>query len=1080
MMQPKDGWCGESANNCEGGCAGVWCAAMPTDTSTDTISSASASASAASAASFVGCWTENQIPGWQPWSCDHGATTHYTGCGRMAGSHSERVVQCAQLCTELGYSQFDIHDTSACFCGAEPNVASTPPTDETEAEAIAAGCMNFLYAIASPCVDVDDGVMGRFSYTCASIGDNVDKCTGYDANGFVAGDMCCQCGGGAIQSHRALPQRALQFGQGESEYELELNSLGPDPVAGVWTLSAWAMYTADYDGCKKLLHSRWWNGDTILGTTGSGCDGHIGWPSTSDTWERVFETFDTQGSVPSSMRWYVGYSQDNSAGNSYITGLQITGPDGSTWLDDGNFEQSIETMDIPYSHHQYSSIWDGDPVGALNGRGRLDSPQAWSAQTNDQNQWMQLTIPAGDAWVTGVAVVGRPDAYNQWVTSYKVSYRDEGGSWRYIQCGGSACIYIGSSDGYTESRQNFEEAVWTSAVRIHPWTWNLHVSIRAGLLIQSSGHMSTWNEEASYGVYSIVRTPQSSCPACVACRAGRYATSSGGCSLCGAGSVTNTLDEPGATSCAACPPGKFSESPEQACRACAAGSIANLLNRSGATSCSACPAGQYSQSPQQACQQCPAGQYSDAPNSTNCTLCGAGGATDTGDRPGASRCDVTRRNCDGKIHCEWVAGSARFLCAVGASLVGEANQNLGNWEFELVGDAYNDGNATLVLTVAQGDQMGLARYRLPDPRKWLTEVFVVRFEMYVGDGNGADGLCVNLGDPSPTRTGVAEEGVAVGVSLCFDEHPNSSFEHGVDLFVNGLAVWQERGECANSDCFPMTLFEDAQWHSVELRTAPDANGGMAVAFEFDGGILNGTAHVDYFEPPSDESWLSFSARTGGETNNHWVRNITIREGTVRNQSALNLHSFATPTCSAAPGYATNATGGDIRPPKLAVAFSPDFLCERPSSSSSRSRQLVRAPPDLRAVARVVKKEEVERLNRLPHAEAARRIGLSVTCYERVLTAMNESAANELTEVPLATLPLDEFEYVGCGERPPAQGTETCISPDYKADGPESAYWAAVLSNQSCLSISMVEIPSNDNSLERLRTRFAGCTGVEHL
>ena len=81
----------------------------------------------------------------------------------------------------------------------EPDPESTPePEPESEPE---------------PCVDVDDGLMGRFSYTCASIGDNVDKCVGYDANGFVAGDMCCQCGGGANPSH------ALQSDQGPSEPE---------------------------------------------------------------------------------------------------------------------------------------------------------------------------------------------------------------------------------------------------------------------------------------------------------------------------------------------------------------------------------------------------------------------------------------------------------------------------------------------------------------------------------------------------------------------------------------------------------------------------------------------------------------------------------------------------------------------------------------------------------------------------------------------------------------------------------------------------------------------------------------------
>lgn len=836
-MQPKDGWCGESASNCEGGCAGVWCTAASTGTSSDT-----------------------------------------------AGTSS---------------------DTTA------------------------------------PCVDVDNGLMGRFSYTCASIGDNLDKCTGYDANGFVAGDMCCQCGGGALQVH-VLPSHALRFGQGDSEYELQLTSLGADAVAGVWTLSAWAMYTPDFDGCKKLLHSRWWSGTTILGTTGSGCDGQIGWPSTAGTWERVSETFDTEGVVPSSMVWFVGYSQSNTAGNSYVTDLQITGPDGSTWINDGTFD------------------------------------------------------------------------------------------------GGS--------------------------------------------------HMSLWNPTASYGTFSVVSTPQRSCPSCIVCPAGRYSGVVGGtgCSLCPAGSVTNTFDQPGATTCALCPPGRYSQSPQLACRDCSAGSFTDTLDEPGATNCSVCLAGQYSPSPHESCQQCPIGQYNDAPNRTNCTLCRAG-VTDTHDRPGATRCDMPGRTCAGKVQCEWVEGPARFLCAFGSSLVHKGYRVVLPWEFDLVGDAHNDGNTTLVLTTTQGDQMGLARYRLATPPQWLTDVFTVRFEMYVGDGNGADGMCVNLGDQSPAST--AEDGVATGVSLCFDEHPNSDFENGVDLYVDGVVVWEERAECSHGDCHPMTLFEDARWHSVELTVSPDATGGMTVAFEFDDGTLNGTAHVDDFDlPPGQESWLMFSARTGGLTNNHWVRNVAIREGgatpsdvpeeaTAEGGYNLTLRSFASPTCSVASGGPAGSTGGDMYPPKLGVAFSSDFLCGLPASSPASSRKIVHAPPDLRAVARVVKREHLEGLDGLPDAIAAKRIGLSLQCYERVLAAMNNSATKE--EVPLVTL--QEFEYVGCGEEQPAtQDTETCISADYMPDGPESAYWAAILSNQTCLPMPMCNMSAtSQDQCRMIAGRDAvGCADLE--
>jgi hypothetical protein len=339
----------------------------------------------------------------------------------------------------------------------------------------------------------------------------------------------------------------------------------------------------------------------------------------------------------------------------------------------------------------------------------------------------------------------------------------------------------------------------------------------------------------------------------------------------------------------------------------------------------------------------------------------------------------------------------------------------------------------------------------------------------------------------------------------------------------------------------MTLFEDARWHSVEMTTSPDATGGMTVAFELDGGALNGTAHVDDFEPPPDQdSWLMFSARTGALTNNHWVRNVTIREGgaalsytdvpsgaTVE-EHQLTLRSFVSPACSAASGP-TGTTGGDMQPPKLGVAFSSGFLCE---VSRAHSRTVVHAPPDLRAVGRVVKREHLEGLDGLPDAMAAKRLGLSLQCYERVVAAMNMG----FFEVPLATL--QEFEYVGCGEdQAEAQGTETCIPPDYMPDGPESAYWVAILSSQSCLSTSMcnenaagqdqcrmivgrdavgcADLEGTDwmpdpcinaeqqvcdaygvgtdnapccewttapcaEALERLRAKFAGCPGVEHL
>jgi hypothetical protein len=40
--------------------------------------------------------------------------------------------------------------------------------------------------------------MGQLDYTCAAIGAQTDRCTGYDDDDFVATDMCCVCGGGLV------------------------------------------------------------------------------------------------------------------------------------------------------------------------------------------------------------------------------------------------------------------------------------------------------------------------------------------------------------------------------------------------------------------------------------------------------------------------------------------------------------------------------------------------------------------------------------------------------------------------------------------------------------------------------------------------------------------------------------------------------------------------------------------------------------------------------------------------------------------------------------------------------------------
>ena len=155
--------------------------------------------------------------------------------------------------------------------------------------------------------------------------------------------------------------------------------------------------------------------------------------------------------------------------------------------------------------------------------------------------------------------------------------------------------------------------------------------------------------------------------------------------------------------------------------------------------------------------------------------------------------------------------------------------------------------------------------------------------MYTGDGSGADGQCVTVGANS-LGSRMAEDGVEEGVSLCFDEY-SSNGDHGVSIFYNSEVVQEWLGDCANREaCEPVSFFEDSLWHDVVLTIMPAGGivtfslthgGPNAVPYERSAQIL-----TDYALPAA--AYIGFTARTGGATNNHWVRAISIElAGTAR-------------------------------------------------------------------------------------------------------------------------------------------------------------------------------------------------------
>ena len=84
-----------------------------------------------------------------------------------------------------------------------------------------------------------------------------------------------------------------------------------------------------------------------------------------------------------------------------------------------------------------SSEWDSNHAAIqarLNFKAGGGKQGAWSARSNDVNQWIQVALGSYTK-VTGIATQGRNGA-NQWVTKYQLQYSDDGVNFYYYKAPG--------------------------------------------------------------------------------------------------------------------------------------------------------------------------------------------------------------------------------------------------------------------------------------------------------------------------------------------------------------------------------------------------------------------------------------------------------------------------------------------------------------------------------------------------------------------------------------------------------------------------------------------------------------------
>ncbi|KAK3260284.1 hypothetical protein CYMTET_30749, partial [Cymbomonas tetramitiformis] len=124
--------------------------------------------------------------------------------------------------------------------------------------------------------------------------------------------------------------------------------------------------------------------------------------------------------------------------------------------------------------------------------GMLDTAGAWQAREDAVGEWYQMDLGSVHLLV-GVVTQGRyyggftgwEPAY-EWVTSYNLSYSENGVVWSAY---GGGAILLGNTNSNSKRTNTLTaggslqaqalDGLMARYVRIHPLTWNNHISMRA-------------------------------------------------------------------------------------------------------------------------------------------------------------------------------------------------------------------------------------------------------------------------------------------------------------------------------------------------------------------------------------------------------------------------------------------------------------------------------------------------------------------------------------------------------------------------------------------------------------------------
>lgn len=205
------------------------------------------------------------------------------------------------------------------------------------------------------------------------------------------------------------------------------------------------------------------------------------------------------------------------------------------------------------------------------------------------------------------------------------------------------------------------------------------------------------------------------------------------------------------------------------------------------------------------------------------------------------------------------------------------NLGIATWHYE--GSAYWDGSTSnLVLTDAVTNQVGTAF----DTTAAVSGGAVsIAFEFYIGGGSGADGISLTALDTSRLLTYMGGNGCGIGYGGAASCTPGPAlpgwslevdtyYNEGYDPTPDDHVAFTFDGDVDNPVAWAaLPEMEDTGWHRMEVEVADPH-----VRVDIDGVTYLDADLTGSFAFPA---YVGFTAGTGGQTNQHRIRALTVTD-----------------------------------------------------------------------------------------------------------------------------------------------------------------------------------------------------------